>query len=84
MLKVIKIILTVLVTSFYFFPITFTFLTIANTKNMMAALGIVFMIIELIKQRDFFIPKELLILHFIQRNSGFCVCNLYPICHYLA
>lgn len=62
MLKVIKIILTVLVTSFYFFPITFTFLTIANTKNMMAALGIVFMIIELIKQRDFFIPKELLIL----------------------
>lgn len=61
MFKLLKVILTVLITSFYFFPVDFTFLP-TNTKNLLAALGLVFAIIELIKQREFSIPRELILL----------------------
>lgn len=61
MIKLLKIILTILITSFYFFPVDFTFLP-SNTKNLLAALGIVFVFLELVKTKDFSIPRQLLIL----------------------
>ncbi|MBR4351646.1 MAG: hypothetical protein IKQ01_01095 [Bacteroidales bacterium] len=61
MIKLLKIILTILITSFYFFPVDFTFLPI-NTKNLLAAVGIIFVIIELVRTKDFSIPRQLLIL----------------------
>lgn len=64
MIKFFRIILTVLLTSFYFFPVKFTFLP-TNTKNLMAALGLLFIIIELIRKRDFSVPKQLIILMLI-------------------
>ncbi|MBQ6073431.1 MAG: hypothetical protein IJK90_05915 [Bacteroidales bacterium] len=56
-----KIILTVLITSFYFFPVDFTFLP-TNTKNLLGAIGFVFIVFELIRQKDFSVPKQLIIL----------------------
>ena len=61
MIKVLKIILTLLITSFYFFPVDFVFLP-TNTKNLLGAIGFVLAFIELIRQREFFIPRELIIL----------------------
>lgn len=61
MIKLLKIILTILITSFYFFPVDFTFLPF-NTKNLLAAVGIIFVIIELVRTKDFSIPRQLLIL----------------------
>ena len=62
MIKVLKIILTVLVTSFFFFPFEFSFLPGLNTKNIMAAVGLVLALILLIRQGEFSVPKELLLL----------------------
>ncbi len=62
MFKTLKIILTVLVTSFYFFPFTFSFLPVTNTKNLLAALGLVFVVFEMIRRRDISAPNELLVL----------------------
>lgn len=64
MIKLLKIILTILLTSFYFFPVQFAFLP-TNTKNLMAALGLLFVIIELIRKQDFSVPKQFLILMLI-------------------
>ncbi len=61
MIKLLKIILTILIASFYFFPIDIIFLP-TNTKNLLAAVGVVFVVIELIKKKEFFIPRQLLIL----------------------
>ena len=61
MIKTLKIIVTVLVTSFYFFSF-YTPLLPTNTKNTLAALGVLFVIFELIKLKEFSIPKQLLIL----------------------
>ena len=65
MIKVLKIILTVLVTSFFFFPFSFSFLPSQNTKNLLAVVGLVFVIIELVRRKDLSVPRELLILLFI-------------------
>ena len=65
MIKVLKIILTVLVTSFFFFPFSFSFFPSQNTKNLLAVAGLVFVIIELVRRKDFSIPLELLILLFL-------------------
>lgn len=61
MIKTLKIIVTVLVTSFYFFSF-YTPLLPTNTKNTLAAIGVLFVIFELIKLKEFSIPKQLLIL----------------------
>lgn len=65
MIKVLKIILTVLVTSFFFFPFSFSFFPSQNTKNLLAVVGLVFVIIELVRRKDLSVPRELLILLFI-------------------
>ena len=61
MIKFLKVIITVLITSFYYFPVDFVFLP-TNTKNLLAAIGIVFVVFELIQKKEFFIPRQLLIL----------------------
>lgn len=61
MIKLLKIILTVLITSFYFFPVNFVFLP-NNTKNLLAAIGLVFIVFYLVRKKDFSAPKQLLIL----------------------
>lgn len=61
MIKILKILVTILITSFYFFPVDFIFLP-TNTKNLLGALGLVFAIIILIRQREFSVPRELIFL----------------------
>ena len=61
MIKTLKILLTVLITSFYFFPVIFTFLP-TITKNILAVLGILFLTFELVRKKDFSLPRQLLIL----------------------
>ena len=65
MIKVMKIILTVLVTSFFFFPFSFSFFPSQNTKNLLAVAGFIFVIIELVRRKDLSLPRELLILLFL-------------------
>ena len=62
MIKWIKILLTGFIVSLFYFPVLFRFLPIANTKNIMAAVGIVFMVIMMIKKKEFRLSRELLIL----------------------
>lgn len=62
MIKFLKVIVTVLIASFYFFTFTFTFLPAINTKNLLAAIGLVFVIFELTRQKELSIPRQLLIL----------------------
>ena len=61
MIKFLKVILTVLITSFFFFPVKFTFLP-DNSKNLLAAIGLVFIVFYLIRKKEFFAPKQFLIL----------------------
>ena len=59
MLKVLAVIFTVVITSFYFFPFEFTFLPGVNTKMMLAALGLVILGINLARERSALINKDL-------------------------
>lgn len=61
-LKHIGIILVTILTSFYFFPFEFTFLPGMNTKMIMAAVGLVFIILDLSKKRDSMVDKDFFIL----------------------
>ena len=47
MQKIISTIITVLITSFYFFPFAFTFLPVANTKMILAGCGLIILITKL-------------------------------------
>lgn len=62
MVRFIGILLTGILTSFFFFPFEFTFLPGINVKMMLAVVGLAFAGYELIKRRSFSIPLELLIL----------------------
>ena len=48
--------------SFFYFPFTFTFLPIVNTKNAIGAFGLVCVLFVLIKKRELVVPKSLFIL----------------------
>lgn len=65
MIKWLKILLTGFLVSCFYFPVTYRFFPIANTKNLMAAFGLVCLLVVLIKKREFSVPKELLILLFL-------------------
>ena len=67
-MKWLKYILVGILVSFYYFPITFTFLPFVNTKNAMGVVGLVCLLFVLVKKREFSIPKELFILLLL---SGF-------------
>ena len=62
MTKTIGIILTVLLTSMFFFPVGINFLPIPNSKNLLAAVGLVLALLALARQKDFSVPRELLVL----------------------
>lgn len=68
MIKWLKILLTGFLVSCFYFPVTYTFIPIANTKNLMGALGLVCLLVVLIKKGEFSVPRELLIILFL---SGF-------------
>ena len=60
MLRIIAIILTGILTSFYFFPFEFAFLPGANTKMIMAGVGLVILVVNMARgqrpamDKDFF------------------------------
>ena len=62
MLKWLKIILAGFLVSCFYFPVTYTFFPIANTKNLMGALGLVLVLVVLIKKQQFSFPGDLLVL----------------------
>lgn len=62
MIKTIQIILTVLLTSMFFFPVDINFLPVPNSKNLLAAVGLVLALLALARTRDFSVPRELLVL----------------------
>lgn len=62
MIKILSIIFTIVVTSFYFFPFEFTFLPGVNTKMAMAGLGLVIFGIQLGKSRNQLIGKDVFVL----------------------
>lgn len=61
-MKWFKYILLGVIVSFFYFPVTFTFLPYTNTKNALGAVGLVCLLFVLIKKREFTIPKELFLL----------------------
>lgn len=65
MFKLLQMLLTTLLVSFYFFPFEFTFLPGVNTKMILAAIGLFILLLVMIKKPDFNIPKQLLILFVI-------------------
>lgn len=65
MLKLLGILITTVATSLFFFPFEFTFLTGANTKMMMAALGLVLLAMNLARDRHAAIDKDFFILSVI-------------------
>lgn len=62
MVKFFGILLTGVLTSFFFFPFEFSFLPGINVKMMLAVLGLAFAAYELIRRRSIEIPLELLLL----------------------
>ncbi len=61
MFKLIKIILTGIIVSLFFFPVDFTFFPVVS-KNILGAIGIVCFGIVLIKKQEFTLPRQLPIL----------------------
>lgn len=64
-MKLLGILTTTVVTSLFFFPFEFTFLSGVNTKMMIAALGLVLLVINLARDRHAIINKEFFILSVI-------------------
>ena len=62
MLKWLKILLTGFLVSCFYFPVTYSFIPISNTKNLMGALGLVCLIVVLIRKQEFSVPRGLLVL----------------------
>ena len=50
------------VVSMFFFPFSFSFFPAQNTKNVMAAFGLVFLFMTLVYKREFLLPRGILIL----------------------
>ena len=65
MIKWLKILLTGFLVSCFYFPVIYKFFPVSNTKNLMAAFGLVCLLVVLIKKREFSVPRELLILLFL-------------------
>ena len=63
--KILLYVLTGCVASMFLFHFTFSFLPIANTKNLMGAVGAVLVFINMVRKRDSDIPRNLLPLFFL-------------------
>ena len=68
MIKLLRILLTGFLVSCFYFPVTYTFFPVANTKNLMGALGLLCLLVVLIKKEEFSVPRELLVILLL---SGF-------------
>ena len=62
MIKWIKVLLTGVLVSFFYFPFEFKFLPGINTKMMLAAVGLVVLLYSWVRKREFAIPRELFFL----------------------
>ena len=60
MWKLFKILLAGIAVSFYFFPFEFTFLPGVNTKMAMAAIGMVIVLFNFLKDKEAHVPKDIL------------------------
>ena len=65
MVQYLLIFLTVVVTSLFYFPFEFFALPGVNTKMAMSVVGLVICLYQLIKQKEFRIPKDLMMLSLI-------------------
>lgn len=65
MIKWIKILLTGIVVSLFYFSVTFSFFPVTNTKNLLAGLGLLFLLILLVRKNGASFPKELIVLLFL-------------------
>lgn len=61
MLKFFKILLTGIIVSLFYFPVNFTFFPVV-TKNILAAVGLVCVLVILIRKKEFTLPRTLLVL----------------------
>lgn len=59
MLKIIAMIFTGVIVSFYYFPFEFSFLPGINTKMGLAVVGVLLAVMNLINKRDFYFPNNL-------------------------
>ena len=62
MIRYLAIALTIVITSLYYFPIIFSFFPIANTKLILASVGLVLFGVEIAKSRSGTLNKDLLII----------------------
>ena len=62
MLRFLAIILTGIITSFYFFPFFFKAFPIQNTKNIMAAIGVIVLLVQLSRNKNACWNKDFIIL----------------------
>ena len=60
--KLISMVLVMFVVSMFFFPFFFTAFPSQNTKNMLAAVGLIFIFMTLVYKRDFSLPRGILVL----------------------
>ena len=60
MIRIIGILFTLVLTSFFFFPVEFTFLPGPNSKMILAVVGLVCVGYQLVKRRSLSLPTELL------------------------
>lgn len=69
--KLLQIIITLIVTSFFFFPFYFTFLPTVNTKMMMAAAGFLVFLVDLSKNRSANINRDFFVLSLLAALVSF-------------
>lgn len=62
MIKWLKILLVGFLFSGFYFPVTYSFIPIANTKNLMGAVGLICLLIVLLKKQEFSFPRGLLVI----------------------
>lgn len=58
-LRLVGMVLLTILTSFYFFPFEFTFLPGANTKMVMAGIGLIMLIVQLARQGQSLVNKDI-------------------------
>lgn len=66
--------IVLIATSFFYFPFYFTFLPTVNTKMMMAALGLVVLLVKLGRDGHGYVSKDFLCFHFMLWESHLQVC----------
>ena len=76
-MKWLKILLTGIAVSLFYFPITFTFFPVSNTKNLMAAVGLVCVLFFLVRKREFSFPRDLVVLLLL--SSFVSIISLFSI-----